>query len=240
MNSHYTYLLIDLLTIAFPLAFSFYSKANFSSKWKYLLPSIIIPAIIFIVWDMIFTALGVWGFNPKYILGLYVYNLPIEEILFFVCVPYACVFTYEAINYLVKHDYFRNVASSISGFLFMFLLVLGLLNTSKWYTGISFIACAVFIALHQWKWKTPYLSRFYFSFVFILIPFFLVNGILTGSLIGEPIVWYNESKMMGFRMSTIPFEDTFYGMLLLLMNISIFELKQKQNINFPNGQSNLS
>jgi lycopene cyclase domain-containing protein len=229
MKTHYLYLLIDFLTILFPLAFSFYPKANFSKKWKYLFPAIGIPAIIFIVWDMAFTKMGVWGFNPNYVCGIYVYNLPIEEILFFVCVPYACVFTYEALKYLVPKDIFGKYAMPISTMLIMFLLTIGLLNTDRWYTGVTFVACAIFLALLQWKWKAPFLGRFYFSFLFILIPFFIVNGILTGSFIDEPVVWYNENEMLGLRMGTIPFEDTFYGMLLLLMNVSIFESRQGEN-----------
>lgn len=229
MNSHYTYLLIDFFTIIFPLAFSFHAKYQFSKKWKYLLPTIGIPALIFIAWDMAFTNMGVWGFNPKYTLGLYVYNLPIEEILFFICVPYACLFLYEVVNYFEKKDLVGPYAPYISIMLSMFLFSLGLLNNSRWYTGVTFIACAILIALLQWKLKSPFLGRFYFSYVFILIPFFIVNGILTGSFLSEPVVWYNEKEMLGVRMGTIPFEDTFYGMMLLLMNISIFEYQQIKN-----------
>jgi lycopene cyclase domain-containing protein len=175
---------------------------------------------------MAFTRLGVWGFNPKYVCGIYVYNLPIEEILFFVCIPYSCVFVYEAMRYFAPRDLLGEHASSISILLIMFLLTMGLLNTTRWYTGVTFLACGFFILLHKWKWKSPYLGRFYFSFLFVLIPFFIVNGILTGSLLDQPVVWYNESEMLGLRMGTIPFEDTFYGMLLLLMNVSIFENRQ--------------
>lgn len=228
MNSHYLYLLIDFLTILLPFAFSFYPKANFSKKWKHLFPAIGIPAIIFIVWDMAFTRMGVWGFNPKYVCGVYVFNLPIEEILFFICVPYACVFTYEALKYLVEKDIFEKYAAPISGILILFLLTIVLLNMGRWYTSLTFISNASFIALLQWKLKMPFLGRFYFSFLFILIPFFIVNGILTGGYLDEPVVWYNKNEMLGLRMGTIPFEDTFYGMLLLLMNVSIFESRQNQ------------
>ena len=229
MNSHYLYLIIDFLTILFPLVFSFYPKANFSKKWKYLAPAIAIPALILLIWDFAFTKMGVWGFNPKYVSGFYLANLPIEEVLFFICVPYACVFTYEAVNYFVRKDWLTEISSSISILLIMFLLVLGLLNTNRWYTGVTFIACSIFLLLHKWKWQTPYLSRFYLSFIFILIPFFIVNGILTGSFLDEPVVWYNKDEMLGIRMGTIPFEDTFYGMLLILMNVSIFESRQRKN-----------
>jgi len=227
LKSNYLYLLLDFISVLFPLAFSFYPKANFSKKWKYLWKALFIPATIFIVWDMAFTKMGVWGFNPKYILGIYIYNLPIEEALFFICIPYAWVFLYEALNHLVKKDFLASLASSITIMLVMLLLTLGVMNLQRWYTGVTFLANALFLLMLQWKRKAIFLSRFYFAFFFVLIPFFMVNGILTGSFIDEPVVWYNASEILGLRMGTIPFEDIFYGMLLLLMNVSLFERQQR-------------
>jgi lycopene cyclase domain-containing protein len=52
-----------------------------------------------------------------------------------------------------------------------------------------------------------------------LIPFLTVNGILTAL----PVVLYNDTENCGFRIYTIPVEDTMYSYLLLMMNIIIFE-----------------
>lgn len=225
---HYLYLLIDFLSIIFPFIFSFHPKANFSKKWRYLWPAILITAVPFILWDMWFTNMGVWGFNPRYVSGIYIYNLPIEEVLFFICIPYASIFTYEAVNYFSGKDFIGNYYRWISGALSGFLIYVGLTNSDKWYPAVTFIATAIFINLQTWPFKAWYMGRFYFAFLFILIPFFIVNGVLTGSGIEAPVVWYNEAENLGIRMGTIPFEDTFYGMLMLLMSISIFEGLQKR------------
>jgi lycopene cyclase domain-containing protein len=226
LNPKYLYLTLDLLTILFPFLFSFYSKANFSKKWKYLWPAILVPGVIFIIWDELFTRMGIWGFNQFYLSGLNIGSLPIEEILFFICIPYACVFTYEALNYLISKDHFQSSQKIISIVLIIVCLFLGVTSTDKWYTSVTFLSLAAYLSLLLVSKRDSFLGRFFFAYLFILIPFFLVNGILTGSGIDEPVVWYNDEENLGLRIGTIPVEDAFYGMLLILMNVSIFEWLQ--------------
>jgi lycopene cyclase domain-containing protein len=181
-----------------------------------------------VIWDVIFTNLGIWGFNPEYVLGIYFFGLPLEEILFFICIPYACVFTYEAINYFIKSDKLKISQHWISRILIISLLTVGVIYATHLYTSVTFIALAFLLAFLEFKVKPLYMGRFYLMYVIILIPFFIVNGILTGSFIEGEVVWYNNLENLGIRMGTIPFEDTFYGMLMILMNISIFEWLQRQ------------
>jgi lycopene cyclase domain-containing protein len=226
--SHFLYILIDVLSISLPLAFSFYPKANFSRKWRYLFPGMTIIAVAFIGWDMAFTSLGVWGFNPTYVLGPMVYNLPIEEVLFFICIPYSSLYLYEAINHFIKRDHLRKVSKRVSIILIILLATVALANITKRYTCITFIACAVTLAF---TFGAEYMGRFYLSFLFILIPFSIVNGTLTGGFTDQPVVWYNEADILGYRLGTIPVEDVFYGMLLLLINVVVYENLQKSFLN---------
>jgi len=228
LEQKYLYLAIDFFSILFPFIFSFYSKYNFSKKWKYLWLAILLPALFFIVWDEWFTQMGVWGFNPRYLTGSYFLSLPLEEILFFICIPYACVFTYEAVNYLIKWRMNRAQQDLITDIVAAILFLLGVVFFDRWYPSVTFILASIFLNVHRWVWKSEYLGKFYVAFIFILIPFFIVNGILTGTGIEEQVVWYNDAENLGIRMGTIPVEDTFYGMVLLLMNVSLFEYLQKK------------
>jgi lycopene cyclase domain-containing protein len=223
LNPKYLYLTLNFLSFIVPFAFSFHPKANFSRKWKYVIPAILITAVLFIAWDEAFTRMGVWGFNSKYLSGIYFFSLPIEEILFFFCIPYACIFTYFALNHLVDRDYLFPHQELISSVLIFVLLIAGSYYMHRWYTGVTFFLTGLFLAWQMLKLRPRYMGRFYFAFLFILVPFFLVNGILTGWLIDEPVVWYNDSENLGIRIGTIPVEDAFYGMLLILMSISLAE-----------------
>jgi lycopene cyclase domain-containing protein len=178
--------------------------------------------------DVGFTAIGVWGFNEKYITGAHIFNLPIEEVLFFVCIPYACMFTYFAIIHLLEKDYLFPHQELISSALIIILLIAGMYHMDKAYTCITFLSTGGFMAFQMIILKPRYMGRFYLAFGMILIPFFIVNGILTGSFIEDQVVWYNNNENLGIRIGTIPLEDIFYALLLLIMNISLYEwIKEK-------------
>lgn len=237
VNLKYLYLLVDCLTICFPLAFSFYPKAMFSGRWKAMLLAILIPGTLFLIWDEWFTQLGVWGFNERYLTGIRLGSLPLEEVLFFVCIPYACVFMYAALKKQIRTDHMAFSQKSISLFLIIGSALLGLMYTDRWYTCTAFLGLAVCLSFLQFALKVNFLGRFYFSYVVILIPFLIVNGILTGSFLDEPVVWYNNAENLGIRIGTIPVEDAFYGMLLIGMNVSIFEFVERYDSATSRGYS---
>jgi lycopene cyclase domain-containing protein len=219
-----TYLWINILTISIPLIATFHPRFKFYSRWNALAPAIILPAVFFIIWDIFFTARGVWGFNPKHLSGIYLYNLPIEEILFFITIPYACMFTFDVLkeNLTLKINY--NLVNDIVFILALVLLITGLLNINKLYTSTTFILSALFLLMHIYFFQSRYLDYFFLAYIIIyMFPFIIVNGLLTGSVINEPVVWYNNAENLGIRIFTIPVEDFIYGMLLYLMNTSVYQ-----------------
>jgi lycopene cyclase domain-containing protein len=222
LNNHYTYFLILAASFAGPLALSFDKKVAFYKNWKYLFPAMVIPALLYIAWDICFVSKGVWHFNDGYITGTKLFNLPLEEILFFLLVPYCCVFIYACIR-----SYFPNLKNKKWADVFLILLainllVAGIIHLDKYYTGWTFIATGVFILLlylFRKYFKSFDAVSFIISYVICLIPFLIVNGFLTSI----PVVLYNDAENLGIRIYTIPFEDSFYGMLLILMNIVLYE-----------------
>lgn len=221
------YLLLNLFTISVPLIRSFEPRLKYFSRWRSLGLAILLPLAIFIVWDVWFTHMGVWGFNEKYLSGIRLINLPLGEWLFFITVPYACVFIYEVMNYFVKKDVLGRVAPYFALALILVLFPLGIYHIDKYYTGITFISTSVYLAFLLIK-RVEYLGRFFIGYFVSLIPFFIVNGVLTGSWIPEEVVWYNNAENLGIRLGTIPIEDSVYMMLLLLLNVSIYEYLNKK------------
>lgn len=222
LPEHYLYLILNALIISFPLLRSFEPRISYYKKWKALFSGIFLTGVLFIVWDIIFTAQGVWGFNERYLSGLEAFGLPLGEWLFFVTVPFSCVFIYEAlVLYKVKGPG-PAWTMRISNFLIALFLIGGIVFYSHLYTSVTFLLAFVFVILAQYVFVFPFLGRIYLSYIFVLLPFFLFNGILTGSFIEEEVVWYNDRENIGLRLGTIPFEDMFYGFLLIAMNISFY------------------
>jgi lycopene cyclase domain-containing protein len=220
----YTYLYINLFSILIPFLSSFHKKYNFFKSWFAFWPAAIITGAIFIAWDVLYTSWGVWGFNSDYLLGRNILNLPLEEWLFFICIPYASVFTYAALKFLLKKDILKSVEKPITWILVSSLLILGLMHTQLLYTSVTFLSTALFLLIHLLFIKPGYMGRFYLAYLIIFCgPFFIVNGILTGSFLENPVVWYDNSENLGVRVFTIPVEDFIYGFLLILMNITIYE-----------------
>jgi lycopene cyclase domain-containing protein len=223
-----TYLIIDIASFIVPFLFSFHPKINFHKEYKYFWPANLIVATAFILWDLLFTNWNVWAFNPKYVTGLYFFNLPLEEVLFFIFIPYSCVFTYHCFKTLFKGKAKLAGEKYISLVLIVALAITGIINADKLYTSVTFISLSVLIFILQFVFKVKWLGNFYFAYLILLIPFLIVNGILTGSFLEEPVVRYNNNENLGIRLFTIPVEDVFYGMLLVLGNVAGVEFLTKK------------
>jgi lycopene cyclase domain-containing protein len=225
-TTHHTYLLFDIICILFPLLNSFDKKVSFYKSWKYLFPAIAINGAFFILWDILFTADGVWGFNEKYITGVYLFNLPIEEVLFFVSIPYSCVFIYEVLKIYLKRDVIGCV-KPMNAIVIVLSLLLCTIYYDRTYTVVNGGICFCLVVFSALIYRFKDLGRFYLAYFISLIPFLICNGILTAL----PIVTYNNEENMGIRLYTIPVEDLFYCLSMLLGTIILMDyFKNKSKI----------
>lgn len=236
MSEHLYYLLVDLGCLIIPFIFSFHPKLNFYKKWRPFVIGTGVMLIIFVIWDMYFTSLGIWGFNDKYLTGIYIGNLPLEEILFFICIPYASVFTYHCFSIFTAGKSLSNLYIALTWAIVAVCLVIGILHYDKWYTASSHFICAIFLLYHLLILKSKYLKTFMLTFLVLLIPFILSNGALTGITfweypiyntnpegVTEMIVWYNNAENLSTRVFSMPMDDLSYGLTMLLLVVTIYE-----------------
>lgn len=215
--SLYAWLMIGSLTG--PLLLSFDKKVSFYKWWPALLAGILVNGIFFILWDSWFTKEGIWSFNPLYVAPYRWLLLPIEEWSFFAVIPYCSVFIYACCKAYLKDDLFKRLTNTFNlSFLFLLLMALFFYHEQR-YTFYNSLFAFVLLLIHQFYLKKSYMGYFWMAYFIHLIPFFIVNGVLTA----KPVVLYHAAEIIGPRLYTIPIEDSVYALTCLLLPITIIE-----------------
>ena len=212
------YLIINLLIIIFPLLLSFDRKVAYYKNILAVIFSILVVGLIYIIWDIIAVSRGDWSFNSDFVTGFNIINLPLEEILFFITVPYSCIFIYEVIK-----SYFREKKLRINYSLIIAALIIfsgtAVYFNNQYYTFTVLLFSAVFLLLALTFYRSILFSKSYWLTILIsYIPFFIVNYFLTSL----PVVEYNEKAIWGMRIITIPVEDFFYSYSLISLCLMVY------------------
>ncbi|MNU13353.1 hypothetical protein D3C71_13920 [compost metagenome] len=227
----YTYLAINFFTIIICFIFSFHPKIKFHRHFKAFLLSSIIVALFFIAWDVWFTANGVWWFNEKYLIGKRLLGLPIEELLFFICIPFSCVFTYFCLDKFFKLNWKLSIEKIFVIISIIACIILAIIFKDKIYSLITFLTTAITLMVLYFVLKVKWIGKASFIYLVLMPGFLAVNGILTGIGLDSPIVNYNPKDFIGFRILTIPIEDTVYGYEMILWNLFFFYKFKKDEQN---------
>ncbi len=223
------YFKILIFSFIIPFIFSFHPKISFHKKFNILFKSILLTSLPFILWDIIFTSYHIWGFNKNHISDFYIINLPIEEVLFFIIIPFCCLYTHYVLEkYNISLFEIENW-KSINSIIAVILLGISLINFYKAYTFFCCLFCSLLIFTIEIKKIKINYNIFYTSFIILMIPFILVNGALTGMFYEQLVVWYNNSENTGLRIFTIPAEDIIYAFQLILSNLVIYKIFQNRS-----------
>jgi lycopene cyclase domain-containing protein len=218
------YIIIDLLIIAFPLIFSFKWKFKYYKFFKPLAASITIVGLSYILWDILVTMRGDWWFEEEFLIGIEIFVLPIEEILFFIVVPFACIFIYENLEYFVKdkkisfNKWFYLALATI-------FVIVGIIFWQQDYTILSMFSCALFFIIASVIYPQILKSRNYWFYIILsFIPFIIFNYLLTSLIVvsyNPDAIWGGSGAWNG-RIFTIPIEDFFYNFSMLSFYLLIY------------------
>ncbi len=215
------YLILMLVSFGSCLVLSFDKKVAFYKNMRFFIPAVFAVATPFLIWDEYFTVHKIWGFNETYLQGLFLGSLPLEEVLFFFLIPYCCVFIYEVLIAYFPNTSLQKVTRIFSLAFVVSGTLLALLNIDNWYT-MSACSISVLLVVFSLRGRYIWYPRAIFAFLVAMVPFLIVNGVLTGAVTPAPIVWYNEAHIVGLRIVSIPVEDVFYNFSMLIPIIGIY------------------
>jgi len=214
-----TYLIINIFIIFFPLVFSFDKNLQFFRNAKYVLASILVVSSAYILWDVIAAKRGDWAFNPEHLLGIYFLDLPLEEVLFFITVPYACIFIFETVRFYTKEKEFP-FNKNLFLIPVIIFIALALIFNKQSYTFTVLLYSGAFFLLALLFNSTLLNSKvFWISILICFVPFLIVNYFLTAI----PVVTYNNSAFSAIRVITIPLEDFLYSFSMVSLWILFYE-----------------
>ena len=223
----YFYFIVLFIAAIYPLLQSFERRLKFYRTWIYLLPSLFVMMIIHIPIDIFFTKIGIWEFNNELIYGSFILNLPIEEWLFFIIIPFACLFIYRVLKYFFTIPKPSKEIYRITFFFGIILILIALYFYNNTYTTVYFGMLGLSLVIINFV-KPSWWSDFLFMYAVSLIPFLLINGLLTGSFTNHAVVIYNEAEIIGLRILNIPLEDTIYSFVILLNTVWCYEYFKKK------------
>lgn len=215
----YEYLIFNIFVIFGPLLVFFSRrKSVVKPNLKSLSLSISLAATFFVIWDYLVVNYF-WFFNSKYIIGFFIAGLPIEEILFFISVPFACLLLW--VNY--KKYFSKKIITNFSFYLISSSLFLALffLFYEKIYTSIVLFVFLGVVILDIFLRTNLFIKKTFVAFIFIVVNIltFIFNLYLTA----RPVVLYNEILKTNINIITVPLEDFIFGMALISLTIIIYE-----------------
>ena len=99
---HWQYLFVLAACLAITLPLELLGPGVYRQPWRTVC-AIIPVAAVFVIWDAVAIAAGVWTYNPLYVTGVELLGrIPVEELLFFVVIPLCGLLTYNAVEALLK------------------------------------------------------------------------------------------------------------------------------------------
>jgi len=224
---NFSYLLILVGTIAVPLFYSYEKQLRFYSNLKYLLPAMLFTGAIFIVMDLRFEQRAIWRFNTEFTIGINILNLPIEEWLYFLAVPFLGVAIYEFLNSRLFNFEYPKIFLALSLFLLILFGVTAYFSRQKLYPFFIFFLLSIYLGYTIFRERfTKHYTKFYLAYFVLLIPFLIISVLLTAL----PIIEYNPEFNLEIRLFSIPIENFASLFLLMLMNITIYEFIKERRI----------
>ncbi|TRO45482.1 lycopene cyclase domain-containing protein [Candidatus Bathyarchaeota archaeon] len=213
------YFYLNLAIIAFPIIFSFERHIRFYRKLKPLAVSLLLVGIFFVVWDIFATYRGHWSFNSLYVNQTKVFGLPLEEIMFFITVPYSCLFVFDAIGHFLGDKKLFTPRKWISAIIAVFIIMSAFGFYGEGYTFLAIISIGLTILFVTLVNVKLFSSRSYWIYTLLTLSLFLIfNYILTS----YPVVQYSSNAITGIRVLTIPIEDFMFNFSMLTSYLTVY------------------
>ncbi|WP_209370653.1 lycopene cyclase domain-containing protein [Brevibacterium renqingii] len=100
--SAFEYLLLMGACVLITLPLELFFQARVYCRWATALWALVPVILVFSLWDVIAIARDHWTYNPRFVTGIRLGDLPLEEIVFFIVIPLCALLSYEAVGTVLR------------------------------------------------------------------------------------------------------------------------------------------
>ncbi len=213
------YLAFDLFVAAPILALAALRPAWFRGGWAAAILACALGGWPYLVWDAEVAGRH-WWFSPERTLGPALFGLPLEELGFFLVVPFACLATWELVFTPARHPPDLATGALRGAFLAALPLAAWAASAGREYTALALAGLGAFAILDHALGTALLRNRRFFAHLGVVV---VLTTVFNGYLTGRPIVLYDERFQLGPHVGPIPMEDYLFGLGLVGFTTAIYQ-----------------
>lgn len=227
---NFSFLVLDLILVSL-LALLFYTQRSQLKPFKKsAIKTIVSTSLFLLIIDFIFTHNQYWMYHSGAIVGLTIFKVPIEKLVFTPTILAISLIIYLFIKR--KLDY-TNRKWVVRLLCFLFIILTIPFPYIHWYDFHTFLSSLLlnffllFLLYKTPKWSTNFLVLFTTT----LYPFVALSSFISGTDWNAPLLTFNALETQGVFIFSFPLENLFYWFAVLFVGIYLFEsLERKQQI----------
>lgn len=221
----FTYLFIDLFITVVFFVFSFHPGIRFNRFFSSFFKASLLVMIPFLIWDIWFQSLQVWWFNERYLMGIKLFSLPVEEVLFFVCMPFSWIFVYFCLEKFIRIGVGARMEQFLIYTLVATFFIWGMVEYEHIYSCFTFLTASLTLLFLNYSQTEQFIGKATLVYLLILLGVFPIYGAVMAILGStEPILLYNPEHYLQIKFGMVWIEELVYWYELFLWNLFFFKM----------------
>jgi hypothetical protein len=213
----FAFLALAIAPLLFPLIFQFDKKLFSDGNFKAALGASLVSTIVFSVICIVQHWFGLLSYNDT--MGIFFKDIPLEQYLLNFTFSFAAIGLYQYLNLKFPKNDLQRYSLAMSNLLLGLCVAFLFFAYTKWYTLSTFATLLVLLLFIEYIGKLRFMYRAYRAFVVMLVPFYIIYGILFWS----GTITIAKNQLSGMCLASIPIENHFVALAMMLVSIYMFE-----------------
>ncbi len=223
----HTFLLLTLGLLLLPLIFHVDKRIFKDGNFRAALGASLISAIVFSAMVIVLQLFQILDFNIDSTIGIVFKEIPLEQYLLNFSFSFTAISLYQYLNVKFPNNDLQKYSLALSNLLLGLCVAFLFFGYPKWYTLLTFATLLILLFLIEYVGKLRFMYRAYRAFVVLLIPFYLVYGVL----FWNETLLVAKNQLTGMYLAKIPVENHFIALSALLLSVYMFEFfKSKRTV----------